>query len=576
MTSVSTTTSATTSAAAATSSATSASSSNSTSSADYLSFDTQALVEAKLSSRLARIDSLSTKVSGNDTKIAAYQDMQELLQTVVGKLDALRSAPGTSGQDSDVFRERTGYLTSSTATAASTYLSATVDPGTDLGTHTIEIGQVAQSNILKTAAQSSKSTDLGWSGVIKLGTTGGGSADITITATMSLADIADAINAGKSASGVSASVMKVSDSAYVLVLSSTATGQTITASDSTGTLLGDSGKLGMLDGGGAINAANVLQAAQNAELTVDGVAVSRSSNDIGDLLEGVTLHLYAAPATDTTLTLEVDNNLSDVKIAISDFVDAYNAFRDFVITNQQTNSDGSAASGATLFGDFNLRSISQQVQSILSSSVDQTGLANLGITFDSDNRLVVNSTTLENVLLNDFSAVQALFSYRMTASSGDLGLVAHPSSSLSFTLDIAVDASGALSGASVGGDSSMFTVSGATIKGVDGTAYEGLTLVYTGTTAKSIAVELSQGIADQMYRRIDAVSNADNGTLEDVISSLESANTTLSDRMDSLQSAANTYSDYLYSLYGAIASKLSTAQTTLDLLKALLNASSSN
>ena len=48
----------------------------------------------------------------------------------------------------------------------------------------------------------------------------------------------------------------------------------------------------------------------------------------------------------------------------------------------------------------------------------------------------------------------------------------------SFTLDVQVDGSGNLTSASVGGDSSLFTVSGTRIIGVEGTAYEGFTFVY--------------------------------------------------------------------------------------------------
>lgn len=558
----------------ATSSGTSTSTTNTTSSTDYSSFDTEALVEAKLSSRYTRIDSMQTEVTDNETKIAAYQDLQGKLQALTTSLQTLRADPSSSGKASDIFRDRAAYLSSSTSAAASTYLSASVDEGTEMGSHTITIAQVAKTNILSSAAQSSKTDDLGWSGTIALGTEGGASADIVITDTMSLSDIADAINAQQGTSGVKASVMKVSDSSYQLILTGTATGTTITASDVSGTLLSGSDTLGLLDGDGAVNADNVLQAAQNAQFTIDGVSITRSSNDIDDVLDGVTLHLYAAPSSDTTLTLEVDNDLSAVKEAITAFVDAYNTFRDFVVTNQSTQSDGTAEDEATLFGDSTLRGVANDAQTILSSAVDENSLAAIGITFDANNKLTVNDTTLENALQDDLNSVQSLFTYSMTASSGDLGLVRHPDKSLSFTLDITVDADGKLSGASIDGDSSMFTVSDGSIKGVAGTEYEGLTLVYTGTTAKSISVVLSQGLADQLYSKIDKVSNADTGTLTEVIDTLEDTNDDLDERISALEASTSSYKSALTTLYGSIASRMSTAQTTLDLLKALLNASS--
>lgn len=560
-----------------TSSSSSSTTTTSTStSTDYSDFDTSELVEAKLSSRYTRLDSLNTEVSDNETKIAAYQDMQDKLQDVTDTLAALRGDTSSTGKTEDVFRDRTTYLSSSNSSTASTYMSASVDEGTDLGSHTITISQVATSNILTTTAQTSKSDALGWSGTIKLGTGSGSSAtsaSINITSSMSLADIADDINNEQSTSGVKASVMKVSDSEYQLVLTSTETGQTITASDTTGSVL--SSNLGLINSTtGAIVSDMVLQDAQNAEFTVDGVSITRTSNDIDDVLDGVTLHLYSAPSSDTTLTLEIDNDLTAINTAITDFVTAYNTFRDFVISNQNTASDGTADSEATLFGDSTLRSIAQSVQSILSSSVDEQSLALLGITFDSDNKLEIDTTTLENALEDDLDAVQTLFSYTMTSSSGDLGLVRHPDKDMSFTINITVDSSGALSGASIGTDSSMFTISGSTIKGVEGTDYEGLTMVFTGSTAKSITVELSQGIADQLYNSMDAVSNEDDGTLTDLINSLQETNEDLDDRISALEDSISSYKSSLTSLYANMASKIATASNTIDLLKALLNSGS--
>lgn len=556
------------------SSTSSTTSTTSTTSTSSTSFDTAALVEAKLVSRYERIDSLTAEVTANETKIAAYQDMQTLLQTVVDSLESLRSVPGTTGRADDVFRDRTAYLTSSSSTAASTYMAATIAEGVDLDTHTIKIEQVATTNIIASSSQTSKSTALGLSGVFSLGTEDGASADITVTATMTLAEIATAINAEKSTTGVTAAVMKVSDTSYVLTLTTADTGQTIVASDVSGGLL--QGSLGVLDSSG--DPASVLQAGNIAKFTVDGVAVERSSNDVDDVLDGITLHLYAAPSTDTTLTLEIDNDLTAVNTAITDFVTAYNAFRDFVISNQETTTDGTATDDATLFGDLTLRTISQNMQAILTSMVDTESLGAVGITFDINNKLVVNDTTLQNVLVDDFDAIQSLFSYSMTSSASDLQLLRHPDSSFNFTLDVTV-VDGTLTAASIGGDSSLFTVSGSSITGVEGTIYEGLVLVYTGKTDKSITVELSQGIADQLSYAVDEVSRSDStdgASIAVLISNLKTSDDKLNDRISTLTTATETYASSLYSLYSNVAAKLAVAETTIALLKALLDSDSNN
>lgn len=564
MSSVSSTTSSTST------TSTSSSTSSTSSTTNYDDFDTASLVEAKLESRYNRIDSMETEVSDNETKIAAYQDLQGMLQDLTNNLATLRGDPSSTGKSSDVFRDRTAYLTSSTSTTASTYMSATVEEGTELDSHTITITQVAKANILGSLTQSSRYTALEVSGTFTLGTSSGSSASITVDADMSLGDIVDAVNAQQSTSGVKASVMKVSDTSYQLVLTSVETGKTITASDTSGTVL--TSTLGLLTSSGAIDSSKVLQSAQNAIFSVDGVSITRSSNDIDDVLDGVTLHLYSAPSTDTTLTLEVSNDLTSIKDAITSLVDTYNTLRDFVVTNQTTTSSGTADDSATLYGDSNLRTVASALQSILSSSISGTSLATLGITFDDDNKLEVNDTTLGNALLNNLDDIQALFSYTMTSSSGDLGLVRHPDADFNFTLNVTVDSSGTLTSASVGGDSSLFTVSGNTIKGAEGSIYEGLTLIYTGSTSKSINVTLTQGIADQMHYAADAVGNSSSGTLNAVIKALQNNNDTLNDKIDTLTSSTQTYASYLYTLYSSMAAKISEAETTVKLLKALLNA----
>ena len=90
--------------------------------------------------------------------------------------------------------------------------------------------------------------------------------------------------------------------------------------------------LGVLDGGGAIK--NELRAAQNAELLVDGLStiIERQSNIISDVFGGGTLTLYKAEPG-TTVRLDVERDLNQVKSAIVDLVDAYNELRGFI--NQQ-------------------------------------------------------------------------------------------------------------------------------------------------------------------------------------------------------------------------------------------------
>lgn len=524
-------------------------------------FDTDALVEAAVSAKLARADSLDTKVTANETKIAAYEEMQTLLLAMQDSLQALRADPSSSGQEDDVFLNRTGYLTSGTSTSADTLLSVTVEDGTELGSHEVEIIQVAKAERLGGTSQSSRSDAADMAGDFTLGGTA-----FTVTADMSLDDIVDTINSETTNTGVKASVIKVSDDAYMMVLTATQTNAEITLADTSGTVLQD---LGLIDENG--DKVDVLQAAQPARVKIDGVTIERDDNEIDDAIDGITLTLYKAESGNT-LTLEVDNALSDIKTQVESLVETYNALRDFVLLNQTTASDGSADESAVLFGDSILRSVSTQLQEALTAAVDEASLASLGLSFDEQNYLQIDEDTLDDALLNDLDSIQGLFSFQAQTSSGNLSLLRHGDGpeNADFTLDITVT-DGAISAVSVGGDTSLFTVSGSRIIGAEGSIYEGLTFVFTGSASQSIDVAVSQGIADRMWQAVESVADEYDGQLAEQITTLEDSNSDLEDRITTIEANAETYRSYLLDKYARIEAKLAEAQSVLDLLEALNN-----
>jgi flagellar hook-associated protein 2 len=521
--------------------------------------------DAAYQRRLSQADTIDSQITANQAKLSAYQNMQSLLQSLESSLSALDDGSASD----DAFAARTAQLTSSSSTSADSLMSATIASGTATGSHQIEIDQVASAERIAGTTTASRTTALGQSGTLTLGT-GSGTADIAITSGMALNDVIDAVNAQSSTTGVTASVIAVTSSQYMLVLTAQNTNQAITLS-------GDAAQsLGLANASGGY--ADELQQAQPAKLTVDGVTgIERDSNDISDILDGVTLHLNKAESG-TTLTLAVTNDASSVETAVKNFVDAYNNWRDFVIQNQATNSDGTADSNATLFGDATLRRVAAQISAALTQQVDGSSLGAVGIAFDSNNKLTIDSTALDGALANNFSAVQSLFEHQATTSSSDLVLTGHTGSSYSgsFSLDVTTDASGTVTGASVGGDSSLFTVSSNTITGAAGSAYAGLSFHYSGTTSQSIQVTVSQGVADQVYQTCRLVADATTGSLAGTLSDLESTDTTLQTQSDQIKSDADSYRNYLLDRYGTLEAQISSANQTATLLQTLMSYDTKN
>ncbi len=546
-------------------------SSTSSTSASSSTVDWDALIEGMVQAKLDKADTIDAKVTANETKISSYQELQTLLQDVTDKAKALSNPSGTSSASDNVFANRAGYLTANGDVTADTVVSVDVDSGTQVGTYDLVVQQIAKANKVSSDVVASSTTALGYDGVFSLGVEDGDTVDISVTSDMSLADIAELINNQADSTGVQATVLQVSDSEFQLLLTATATGKTITATTSSGDDV--LSELGIIDSEGAF--ANEIQAAQSAIIELDGVEITRDSNDISDVLDGVTFHLYSTTPDDTSVSVQIAQDLTDIQTAIQDFVTSYNALKDFIIAQNATASDGTADSSAVLFGDATLRSVSQAVENDLNLMVSSYSLADLGITFDVDNKLEIDSTLLASALNNNIDKVEDLFEFQMTSSSSNIRLLARGSDApTSFTLDVVVDGSGAVTSASVGGDSSLFEIDGTRIKGKDGTAYEGFSFSFSGSASESIDITLSYGLAERIYADSDAVGNATSGTLKTVIDNIEEQDTDLSERSALIRSQAETYRTTLTARYAKIQEQILTANSTIAYLKLAYSTSS--
>ncbi|MBP2305514.1 flagellar filament capping protein FliD [Azospirillum melinis] len=536
-----TTVSSTTSSTAATTGYSALSSSDSGTGIDY-----SLLIEAKVNARLAKADRIDTKITANEAKITAYTDLQDKLQAVSDAIDGLRNRSVSTGASSNLFGQRTAYV------GDDDVFSATVDDDTEVGTYSVVVQQLATKHKIAADGVASKTSALGYSGSFTLQAADGSAVTIAMDSDDSLTDLRDTINANKSTSGVTASIVQVSDSSYQLILTSNNTGQAISMTDGGDGVLSS---LGLTDSDGAIK--NELVAVQSAIVEVDGVTITRSSNTIDDAIEGVTLNLYSA-SPDTAISMEVSTDLSSIKSAITSFVDAYNEYRDFVVTQQATTSDGTASSDATLFSDSLLRQIVRSVNSALNTSIttdDGTvlSMASLGISFNSSNELELDEDTLNSILSSNIDSVKQLLGLNMTSSSSQMSLLRYTSSAsaLSFTLDIVRGEDGTLASASVGGDNSLFTVSGNRIIGATGSDYEGIVLVYSGNSG-SVDIDFSQGLADKLFGVIDDASATYGSDLATAIDDLETRDTELESRSTDIKTKAETYRSTLTAYYARL------------------------
>lgn len=536
------------------------------------SVDWDALIDAEVAEKTEAATSIQTSITSNQAKIAAYQSLQTSLATLATDTTGLSESIVNSLSNS-TFGARTATLSSTGDVSASAAVSMAISNGAATGDHTLTISQLATAQKVIGTAVSDQTADLNMTGTFSLGLAGGTSVNISITAGMSMQDVVDTINAQSSTTNVQASIIQVSASQFEMVLGANNDNADIT----TGVVSGDDvlQGLGVTDSSGAFT--DVLQNAQPALFSVDGINLTRNTNNITDVLSGVGFSLLQTTPSGSSINIDIDTDTSAIASALQTFVTDYNNVRDFVTSQQTIDSDGTVDTGAVLFGDSTMRNTMTQIEQAMNSTIGGMSLNDLGLSFNDTNDLVLDTSALATSLANNLSGVMSLLTSKTTTSSSTLSVVNTSSSPpSSFVLDVGVDSSGNLTSATVGGDSSMFTVSGNTIIGNAGTAYSGMAFTYTGSTSASITVNSTIGIAAQINSIAQNASNSSTGTIENEITNLQSEDTDMQSQIDDINDRAATYRAMLVTQYAQYQSAISTADSTLDYLSALLNSSSSS
>jgi flagellar hook-associated protein 2 len=237
---------------------------------------------------------------------------------------------------------------------------------------------------------------------------------VEVAAGSSLADVAFAIR--QSGAPVSAVVISDGTSSYLSVTSrDTGFPLTGTAADALAITENLNG------GGGQALGLATFQPAQNARLLVDGLLVTRASNNVADALPGVTLNLKSVGAAPEDLVLS--NDVDGTGTRLKDFLDAYNALtaivgRQMAVTQQTDRSK-------TLAGDAAVRGLQSQLQGLLVASpaglTTVRTLADVGFKTARDGTVSVDATTLGRAIARDPGAVNQLFA---DATSG-VGRLVH-------------------------------------------------------------------------------------------------------------------------------------------------------
>jgi flagellar hook-associated protein 2 len=359
-------------------------------------FDTKKIVEALVNAERAPAEArIKSRIAESESKISGLGQAVSILNVV--KDAALRLNDAKDFQTFAVSNSQTSAFSATSTTSARA------------GSNNITVSQIAQEQrsvsngfASETAAFAAESFTLS----LSVGATSATTTEITVT-DASLQGTVSAINAAKL--GVTAEIVDtgVAGDRYRIQL----IGET--GAEQAFSLTSDDDSISF----------SSVQAATDAQLNVNGINFTRSTNVIDDVLTGVSLTVNTV--TDGAANLNISQDNSQARANIVDFVAIYNEAQ-----RQMKDLANSSIDGA-LAGDSIFRSLTSSLRNIVlgsssSGSGDISNLSDMGISVARTGELVVDDAKLDDALANSYSDVIQMFSAntddQSTSSSDVAGL----------------------------------------------------------------------------------------------------------------------------------------------------------
>lgn len=289
---------------------------------------------------------LDQRQQRTETRISAYGAIRSAMEEMRASMEKLSSPEGMKAFSSSSSNE-------SVAGVSVDALSAS------RGSYSLNVTQLAQSQSLASGVFADRDTTTVGTGTLTFDV-GGVTTNITVDGSNNtLEGLAASINDANA--GVSAGVVDTG-SGFRLVLSAEESGLenavqvSVTDSDGNNT---DAGGLSQFAFNGTASNLEETVAAKDAQLEINGIAVSRPTNSVEGVIDGVAFDLKSVGTSAVTIQRDAEAVASNVQA----FVDKFNAFQDVV--KKVSGFDAESGRGAVLTGDSTVRNIQSDLRRML-------------------------------------------------------------------------------------------------------------------------------------------------------------------------------------------------------------------
>lgn len=360
------------------------------------SIDVNGIVTQLMAIEREPLAKIQKQQSGINTKLSAWGKLKSALSELQSATDKLTS--------SKTWQNSTAKSSDENSVAASG------GAGGARGTHALTVRQLAQSQAVATRAFDSPDAVVGGGTLsIQLGSVNEAgntfnadgeraAVEITVPANATLKDVRDLINNSKA--GVSASLVN-DGSGTRLMISGQDTGAKnafqISANPSGDSQLA-SLNMSATEPAGA-NGSQRTQIARDAQMSINGLAATSASNQVTELIEGVTLELKKADATPVSIQVETDKET--LREDVDAFISAYNKVNSLIAT--ETRYDPGSRTAGTLQGNASVIRIQNQLRALVRAQPgdeEQDSLSRAGFELGRDGSLSIKAEKLDGLLNN--------------------------------------------------------------------------------------------------------------------------------------------------------------------------------
>jgi len=348
-------------------------------------FDTASIVDALVAAeRAPKQSQIDRGIEQSDSKISAYGVVTSALQTLQTAFAGLKDS--SDYQWFSINNPNTSDFT----------LTASVDA--QPGAHSIQVNQLADKDMFASNAFSAADKKLNGENTLTLTVSAPDPTDVKVD-DPTPERIVDALN--DAGLGLTAQLFDtgLDPNPYQIVVSGEL------GADNAFTITSSSGDVSINTalGGGA----------QDALVTVDGLQFQRSSNEIADILDGVTLSLKTVMTGAEVFS--IDRNTAPVEESIRNLVSVYNDVQTVFNTLKTPADDSEKELAGALSADSTFRSIRDQVRDMVTRvSTTPSGEVNyfsdIGVSITRSGTLQIDESTLATALSTNFSDVVSALS----------------------------------------------------------------------------------------------------------------------------------------------------------------------